>query len=85
MDKVACLDTLEWLRNSRVPPPCSASVWGAGGSPALAWPHRDSFILDSLGLSHCLDIKAPPGRLMPRLGGTGLPGDLVSSTSIIHI
>lgn len=53
------------------PPPLLAV--GAVGSLALIWPHPDPLILDSLVVSHSLDIKAPPGRHRPVLGIQGSP------------
>ncbi|XP_029791815.1 hepatoma-derived growth factor isoform X3 [Suricata suricatta] len=64
----------EWLRSSRAPP-LLASRGGAVGSLSLIWPHPDPLILDSLVVSHSLDLKeGPPGRPMLVLGIQGSPG-----------
>lgn len=57
----------------RSPSPCwPVCVWGgAVGSPALLWPHPDPLSLESLVLSHSLDLK--PGRRMSVLGVQASP------------
>ena len=64
---------LKWLGRSRAPSPVGQWRTCSGGSPALLWPHPDPLSLDSLVLSHSLDIKAPPGRHMSVLGAQASP------------
>lgn len=61
-----------WLRSLGAPAPVGQCVWGgAVGSPALLWPHPDPLSLESLVLSHSLDLK--PGRRMSVLGVQASP------------